>query len=71
MSILIILFSGTGDCWSRLASLVNNLEKFQEHHKLFLNEPNENDPGKSIKLSLLFDIILCKLYIMVYRFNTA
>lgn len=40
-------FRGTGDCWNRLASLVNNLEKFQEHYNLFLNEPDENDPSKN------------------------
>jgi len=41
-----IFFSGTGDCWCRLAALVNNLEKFQEHYKLVLNEPDESDPSK-------------------------
>lgn len=38
--------SGSGDCWSRLASLVNNLEKFQEQYKLNLNEADEKDPSK-------------------------
>lgn len=45
---LLFTHSGTGDCWSRLASLINNLEKFQEHYKLFLNDPDENDPSKKI-----------------------
>ncbi|VVC31928.1 DNA/RNA-binding domain, Est1-type,PIN domain,PIN domain-like,Tetratricopeptide-like helical [Cinara cedri] len=44
--------SGTGDCWSRLASLVNNLEKFQEHYKLFLNESDESDPSMRQQLKL-------------------
>ncbi|XP_050536614.1 telomerase-binding protein EST1A-like isoform X2 [Daktulosphaira vitifoliae] len=43
--------SGSGDCWSRLASLVNNLEKFQEQYKLFLNEADEKDPN-TIQLKL-------------------
>lgn len=46
------IFSGTGDCWSRLASLVNNLEKFQEHYKLFLNESDESDPSLRQQLKL-------------------
>ncbi|XP_022172411.1 telomerase-binding protein EST1A-like isoform X2 [Myzus persicae] len=44
--------SGTGDCWCRLASLVNNLEKFQEHFKLVLNEPDESDPSLRQQLKL-------------------
>lgn len=44
-----IFFSGTGDCWCRLASLINNLEKFQEHFKLVLDEPDESDPSKKKK----------------------
>jgi len=47
---IINLFRGTGDCWSRLASLVNNLEKFQEHYKLFLSEPDKTDSSKNTKI---------------------
>jgi len=52
-----IFFSGTGDCWCRLASLVNNLEKFQEHFKLVLNEPDESDPSKRKKFYYFVDVL--------------
>jgi len=56
-----IFFSGTGDCWCRLASLVNNLEKFQEHYKLVLNEPDESDPSKR-KTSYCFVLMYREVY---------